>query len=272
MKLFPNAKINIGLNVVERRTDGYHNIETVFYPVDLQDVIEIIPAATLDAEYSFSTSGIKIDGDADNNLIIKAFRLLKKDYPLPATNIHLEKNIPFGAGLGGGSADAAFVLKGLNVLYNLQLSDEKLEQYATKLGADCAFFIQNKAVFASGTGNEFTPVNLSLKGYYLLLAKPEIHVSTPEAYAMLTPSKPEKSLLESLQQPIEKWKTLITNDFEKAVFARHPQIGNIKQQMYDAGALYAAMSGSGSAVFGIFDALPHCPAEFEQYFTATIKL
>ena len=255
MILYPNAKINIGLNIVEKRPDGYHNIETVFYPIGLSDVLSLERSETC-SDYSFSSSGIALGGEPEDNLIVKAYRLLQSEYEIPPIDISLIKQIPFGAGLGGGSSDAAFMLKALNELFELKISTRKLQKLASELGADCPVFIRNKAVFASGIGNVFTPVKLSLKHYFLLLVKPNIHVSTPEAYAAVVPAKPQNSLLEQIQAPVNEWKNTIKNDFEISVFDRYPQIGKIKDTMYDAGALYASMSGSGSSVYGIFDAPP----------------
>jgi len=271
MTLSPNAKINIGLNVVEKRPDGYHNIETLFYPIALCDKLTLEPSAER-TPYRFSSSGITIAGNKNNNLIIKALNLLKKDFDIPSVDIVLEKNIPIGAGLGGGSADAAFMLKGLRKLCNLKISDEKLEEYAALLGADCPFFVRNRPVFATGTGNSFTPVTLSLKGYYLLLVKPDIYVSTPQAYSWLVPKRPLHSLLDSIALPVEKWKNLITNDFEQSVFSAFPELEKIKTSLYAHGALYAAMSGSGSALYGIYAEKPALPAAFDKYFSAVLAL
>ncbi|MDR0812092.1 MAG: 4-(cytidine 5'-diphospho)-2-C-methyl-D-erythritol kinase [Paludibacter sp.] len=267
MKNFPNAKINIGLNIIERRADGYHNIETVFYPACLHDVLEISPSLQggVTEDYLFFQNGIPATDDTENNLIIKALRLLKEDFAIPPVEIAIEKNIPTGAGLGGGSADAAFTLKMLNEIFNLRLTNNQLESYAARLGADCPVFIRNKPIFATGTGNIFSPVNISLKEYYLLLVKPNIYVSTPAAYAQVTPCKPEKSISELLKNPIESWKTLIFNDFEKSVFRQFPVIDKIKTQIYELGAVYASMSGSGSAVYGIFAYPPPLP-DFQDCF------
>lgn len=265
MIVYPNAKINIGLNIVEKRPDGYHNIETIFYPIGLCDVLEVTPSETC-SDYSFSSAGIPVGGDPEDNLIVKAYHLLRSEYQFPAVDISFVKQIPFGAGLGGGSSDAAFMLKTLNELFELKITPRKLERLAAFLGADCPVFIKNKPVYATGIGNEFTAVKLKLKGYYLLLVKPDIHVSTPEAYALVKPAQPEISLLESIQQPIEQWRGLIKNDFEMSVFARYPQIGAIKQQMYDAGAVYASMSGSGSTVYGIFRDAPETIPAFGDVF------
>jgi len=265
MIVFPNAKINLGLNVVERRTDGYHNIETVFYPIGLSDVLDIEPSENC-MDYSFSSSGIELGGDPEDNLIVKAYRLLRSEYQFSAIDISLIKQIPFGAGLGGGSSDAAFMLKALNELFELKITKYKLEKYATMLGADCSVFIKNKPVFASGIGNVFTPIKLSLKGYFLLLVKPDIHVSTPEAYSLIVPEKPVISLLELIQTPITEWKDTIMNDFEKSVFVSFPEIQLIKNKMYEMGAVYASMSGSGSSVYGIFKVEPKMTAVFDGCF------
>jgi 4-diphosphocytidyl-2-C-methyl-D-erythritol kinase len=251
MICFPNAKINLGLRVVSRRTDGYHNIETVFYPAPLYDALEIVPSET--NETVFSQTGIPIGGNPGDNLVMKAVRLLEKDFDLPKIAVYLRKQIPFGAGLGGGSADAAFMLKLLNDWADLNLSVEQLEKYAGQLGADCPFFIRNTPVFAEGTGDIFTPVEISLKGYYLVIANPDIHVSTQEAYAGITPKHPDSRLSEIIRLPVEEWKGRMVNDFEEGIFARHPILGEIKQMLYDRGAIYASMSGSGSSLFGIFE-------------------
>jgi len=268
MILFPNSKINLGLNVVERRLDGYHNIETVFYPIGLSDVLEVASSETC-MDYSFSTSGIELGGDPEDNLIVKAYRLLRSDYQFPAVDISLVKQIPFGAGLGGGSSDAAFMLKGLNELFELKITNRKLEKYAALLGADCPVFIKNKPVFATGIGNVFTPIKISLKGYFLLLVKPDIHVSTPEAYSLVVPEIPRHSLLELIQEPVTQWKDSIKNDFEKSVFTAYPEIESIKNQLYDLGAVYASMSGSGSSVYGLFESEPAEILLFKNCFVAS---
>ena len=252
MITYPNAKINLGLNIVEKRPDGYHNLETVFYPINLQDALEV-NLMEGEEEFSLTVSGVPIEGDPENNLVVKAYRLLKKDYPdMPAIDIHMYKHIPTGAGLGGGSADAAFMIKLLNEKFKLNLSIEKMEEYAAILGADCAFFIENKPVFASGIGNIFEPIQLSLKGYYLVLVKPDIFVSTKDAFAHITPMQPAQSLKEIIRMPVETWRATMKNDFEESVFQKFPEIAAIKDKLYDLGAIYASMSGSGSSVFGIF--------------------
>ena len=252
MITYPNAKINLGLNIVEKRPDGYHNLETVFYPINLQDALEVNDLEG-EGKYTLKISGTPIEGELDNNLVVKAYQLLKKDFPdMGPVNIHMYKHIPTGAGLGGGSADAAFMLKLLNEKFKLNLSTEKLEEYAAILGADCAFFIQNKPVFASGIGNIFEEINLSLKGYYLVLVKPDIFVSTKDAFANIIPMKPNHSLKEIIRMPVETWRATMKNDFEDSVFKKFPEIAAIKDRLYDMGAIYASMSGSGSSVFGIF--------------------
>ena len=265
MVVFPNAKINLGLNVTERRPDGYHNIETVFYPIGLSDVLEV-EASENCADYSFSCSGIELGGDPEDNLIVRAYRLLRSEHQFPSIDISLIKQIPFGAGLGGGSADAAFMLKALNELFELKITPRKLEKFAVLLGADCPVFIKNKPVFATGIGNVFTPVKVSLKGKFLLLVKPDIHVSTPEAYSLVVPEKPLVSLNELIQCPMIEWKDTIKNDFETSVFTKYPEIETIKDCLYEQGAVYASMSGSGSSVYGIFDTVIPENKFFEGYF------
>lgn len=252
MIVFPNAKINIGLNVVSKRDDGYHNLETIFYPVKLADALELADSD----KTSLSTTGIQINAEPEQNLILKAYRLLSTDYNLPALQFHLHKVIPFGAGLGGGSSDAAFTLKMLNEYFNLGLSSEKLEIYASQIGADCPFFIQNKPTFATGIGNEFHNIELNLSDYEIVILKPNISVSTPEAYKNVIPRNPKFRLNEIVKTPVDDWKNLIVNDFEKSVFQKYPQIAELKQLLYDLGANFSSMSGSGSAVFGIFRHLP----------------
>lgn len=252
MITFPNAKINIGLNVVEKRPDGYHDIETVFYPINLQDALEVNLLENSDLPYRLRVSGTTLDGSPEDNLVVKAYNLLKGIHHLPPVDIRLFKHIPTGAGLGGGSSDCAFMIKILNEKFRLGLGIEEMEGYATRLGADCAFFIQNQPVFATGTGNVFERIGLSLSDYRLVLIKPDISVSTREAYAHIRPHHPENSLKELIKQPVDTWKDNIVNDFEKSVFQTHPEIAAIKDKLYDIGAVYASMTGSGSAVFGLF--------------------
>lgn len=275
MLIYPTAKINIGLNITEKRPDGYHNIETVFYPIPLQDGIEITSIRSTESKerYQLKVSGAVLDGTPDDNLVIKAFKILQSEYDLPPLRFNVFKHIPTGAGLGGGSADAAFTLKAVNERFSLNISDDKLEEYAAQIGADCPFFIKNKPVFAQGIGNEFSPINLSLKGKYLILVKPEIFVSTREAYSLVTPSRPKHTLPELLAAPINEWKYTIVNDFEKSVFARYTEIAAIKDKLYDLGADYASMSGSGSSVFGIFDSeIENVDEIFSGYFVRQREL
>ena len=264
MVTYPNAKINLGLFVTEKRPDNYHNIETVFYPIPLCDEIECEISESNTT--TITISGMNIDGDSNDNLIIKAYNQLKRQYQIPAVSIHLKKNIPFGAGLGGGSADAAFTLKLINHFFSLGLSDAQLEIEAAKIGADCPFFIKNQPVFASGIGNVFTPIDLSLKGYYILLVKPSIHVSTPNAYKSIVPCKPSFDLQQINNIPLSLWKHHIINDFEKPVFYQYPEIEQIKNSLYNIGAVYSSMSGSGSSVFGIFENKPIVTNLFQNYF------
>lgn len=255
MIVFPNAKINIGLNVVSKRSDGYHNLETIFYPVKLCDALEVVEAK----KTAISFSGIQIDGNPEDNLILKAYRLLQADFQLPPVHFHLHKVIPAGAGLGGGSADAAFALKMLDLFFNLSISIGQLEKYAAQIGADCPFFIQNKPVFATGTGNEFHNVNIDLSQFEIVILKPSFSVSTAEAYKNVVSQKPLAELTELVKMPEESWKDCIINDFEKSVFPSFPQVLKLKQLLYESGAVYASMSGSGSAVFGLFRSLPVIP-------------
>lgn len=255
MIVYPNAKINIGLNVVEKRPDGYHNLETVFYPIGLQDILEIqeLDTDVPECGYRLKVTGTLLDGSPEDNLVVRAFKLLKRDFDLPPVSIGLYKHIPTGAGLGGGSADAAFTVKTLNDRFKLGLTTQQMEDYCAQLGADCPFFIQNTPVFATGIGNVFHPIDINLKYKYLVLVKPDVFVSTKDAYAKVKVQRPERQLPELLSQPIDTWKDTIVNDFEPSVFAKYPEIAAIKDKLYDLGAVYASMSGSGSCVFGIFD-------------------
>lgn len=248
MICFPNAKINLGLNIVNKRPDGYHNIETIFYPIPVKDALEVVAAPS----FSFTQTGIPVDLPAEKNLVIKALNLLKVQYIIPPVEVHLLKGIPFGAGLGGGSADAAFMLKLMNDFCSLNITSERLELLASSLGADCPFFIHNTPVFASGIGNVFEPITLSLKNYYICLIKPDVSVSTPEAYSLVKPAKPEISLKKIIETPVEEWRDTMVNAFEKSVFAKRPVIEAIKNVLYEEGAVYASMSGSGSSVYGLF--------------------
>lgn len=252
MLLFPNAKINIGLNVVRKRADGYHDLETVFYPVPVQDVLETKPMRYSNDTYALQLVGIPIEGCPADNLIVKVFVDLQREFDLPPLDIYLHKRIPTGAGLGGGSSDAAFMLKGLNDDFGLGLTDGEMERRISRYGADCAFFVQNRPMYATGIGDVLTPVSLSLKGYTLVLVKPDVAVSTREAYGGIVPRESDYDLATVVAQPVETWRDVVRNDFETNVFRLHPEIAAVKQTLYDMGAVYAAMSGSGSSVFGLF--------------------
>ncbi|GAB4138239.1 MAG: 4-(cytidine 5'-diphospho)-2-C-methyl-D-erythritol kinase [Bacteroidia bacterium] len=256
MIAYPNAKINLGLNITEKRPDGYHNIETVFYPVGWKDILELLPDASADSGMKLTVTGINIPGSAADNLCVKAYHLIAKDYPMPAVKAHLHKLIPAGAGLGGGSSDAAFTIRALNDKFDLGLAWGEMHHYARQLGADCSFFITNKPVIAEEKGDVYETIQLDLSAYEIVIVHSGIHVSTAEAYASVKPEKGRLNPLEIIQRPIEEWKALLINDFEKSVFTQHPAIGELKKKMYEHGAVYASMSGSGSAVFGIFRQAP----------------
>ncbi len=269
MLVYPNAKINLGLNVVARRADGYHDIETVFYPIPLQDALEV---QTSD-RFALRLSGNALDCPAGDNLVIRAMRLMEQEHELPELDIRLFKHIPSGAGLGGGSSDAAFMMKLLNEKFALGLSDDELEARLSTLGADCPFFVRNRPVFATGIGNVFTPVDLDLTGWTLVLVKPDTFVSTREAYAAIIPQRPSMPLTEVIKRPVEEWRKLMHNDFEASVFPHHPEIAAIKDLLYDRGAVYASMSGSGSAVFGLFqEQLEHVEDTFSGCFVRQRRL
>lgn len=265
MLVFPNAKINLGLHVTEKRPDGYHAIETLFYPVNgLCDALEFLPASQM----NFTLTGLKLDSTPGSNLVMKAYFLLQKRHNLPPVNIHLHKCIPTGAGLGGGSSDAAFMLKALSAYFQLGLSGDELQQLASTLGSDCAFFIQNRPVMATGRGEIMEPFAIDLSAYHLVLVKPSFGVGTAEAYAGIKPYKPVTTLAGLISWPVEQWKEKVENHFETSVFARHPELATLKQKLYEAGAIYASMSGSGSALYGLFREMPaitNIPAETILY-------
>jgi len=254
MIIFPNAKINLGLKIINRRNDGYHNIATIFYPVKIKDALEIVAADDL----RFTSSGIPIPGDPFQNLCVKAWQLLSKDFSLPKVHIHLHKQIPVGAGLGGGSADAAFCIRLLNEKFSLQLTTDAMEDYARQIGADCAFFIKNKPVIAVGKGDEFRDVMLHLDKFYVVLVMPPVHVSTADAYGGVVPSGEPLPDLSGL--PPEKWQGILQNDFEQPVFQKFPEIRRVKEALYESGALYASMSGSGASVYALFEKKVLLPA------------
>ena len=273
MLLLPNCKINIGLNIVSKRSDGYHNLETVFFPIPLRDNLEFKEIENEDVPYRLVSGGVPIEGKPEDNLIVKVYLDMKAEFNLPALELSLYKNIPMGAGLGGGSSDAAAMMKGLNEAYNLQLSAEDMEKRLAKFGADCPFFVRNKPAYATGIGDELTNCNVSLKDKFIVLVKPDVFVSTKEAYAHVTPKLPAIPLAEAIKLPIETWKEQIVNDFEQSVFPFHPELPVIKQTLYDMGAVYAAMSGSGSTMYGIFNRpTPEANEVFDKCFVYTKKL
>lgn len=252
MKIKANCKINIGLDVLRRREDGYHDLSTVMFPVvGLYDEIEVAPSDA--AENEFYSLGIVVDCPAEQNLCIKAAQLMQQRYGVGNVRITLDKRVPFGAGLGGGSADATAVIIAMNDIFSLSLDEPTLIALAAELGSDTAFFVRNTPQLCEGRGEVMTPVELSLNGLWLVLVKPDESVSTREAYAGVVPAIPAKSLVERLSDPIEQWQDSVKNDFEPSVFAAHSIIKDVKQQLLDAGAIYASMSGSGSTVFGLFD-------------------
>ena len=279
MITFPCAKINLGLNIVGQRPDGYHDLETVFYPVPLYDALEIkymgeeFPS---EVDCDLKVTGNVVNCNEADNLVIKAYNLLAKDYKLPRVHAHLYKQIPSEAGLGGGSSDAAYMIRLLDERFRLNIGKAEMERYAARLGADCAFFISSEPSFATGIGDELMPADGpkgNLDGYHLAIIKPNIAVSTKEAYANISPHKPEKCCRDIVRQPIETWKDELINDFEVPIFNRHPDLAAIKKQLYQLGAVYAAMSGSGSSLFGLFKEEPcHLNTVFANGFTFTAKL
>lgn len=248
MVLFPYAKINLGLQVVEKRHDGFHNIISGLYPIGWSDVLEILEAD----ELSFRSTGLAIPGDASSNLCLQAYQLIKESYNISPVYIHLHKVVPIGAGLGGGSSDAAFTLKGLNQLFDLSLSGQELKKLAAKIGSDCAFFVDGKPALATGKGDQLEEINIPDPGKYLVVVTPPVQVNTGEAYGMINPKPAENNLAKALSEDPSGWQQLIVNDFEVAVFKRYPAIADIKTSLMEKGAIYASMSGSGSSVFGIF--------------------
>lgn len=268
MVCFPNCKLNIGLYITSKRADGYHNLETIFYPVmGLKDVLEVVPAETT----TITLHGKTVAGDMHDNLVWKAYQLLKKDFPnIPALSIHLLKNIPMGAGMGGGSADGAFMIRLLNDYCALGLTNEAMISYALQLGSDCPFFIENTPQYATGRGEVMQPVAVDLSAYSIQLICPQVHVSTAAAFKMITPKPAPFNLQKLPGVPIEQWKDVVSNDFEAPVFAQHPELAAIKEQLYAQGAIYAAMSGSGSTMYGVFKkgkrAVLSVSEKIEQYF------
>ena len=279
MLTFPCAKINLGLNITSKREDGYHNLETIFYPVPLTDALEVklmhddFPS---DEPCDLKITGNAVDCDEKNNLVVKAYTLLAQDFKLPRVHTHLVKRIPMQAGLGGGSADGAFMIRLLDERFRLNMGIAEMERYASRLGSDCAFFITAEPSFGTGRGEVLEPVNIAehnLQGYYIAIVKPAIAVSTREAFQQIICRQPEHCCRDIVRQPVETWKTVLTNDFEEPAFKQHPELADIKQQLYDLGAVYAQMSGSGSAFFGLFRTEPQqLKSNFPDCYTFTTKL
>lgn len=272
MILFPNAKINIGLNITQKRSDGYHTLETVFYPIPLKDVLEIIPDESLNT-MQLETSGIVLDHAKGDNLVEAAWNILHKEYGIAGCKALLHKVIPYGAGLGGGSADAAFCLKGLAEMTGLQLTKDKLKALAASIGADCSFFVENTPQYATGIGDILHPIDFTLEGKYLVLVKPDLEVSTKVAYSNIVPKAAKNPLSLIKAMPLKDWKHVIKNDFETPVFQKYPKVGDVKTQLYEMGAVYASMSGSGSAVYGLFENKPDLQNAFDPaYFIFDVQL
>ena len=271
MITFPIAKINLGLNVVGRRPDGYHNLETVFYPVEIKDALELtvmdrqFPSAV---DCDIKVTNLHVEGDEQRNLVVRAYQLLKQDFPqMPRLHAHLFKGIPTQAGMGGGSSDCAYTILALNQMFGLGLTEQRMVQYAARLGADCAFFILSRPAYAEGIGELLEPISLHLDSYYIGVVRPDIPVSTKEAFSLIAPVRPAKNCRDIVRQPVETWHEELKNDFERSVFALHPEIGAIKERLYQLGAVYAAMSGSGSAVFGLFRDKIEIGEHFPDMFT-----
>lgn len=276
MITFPNAKINLGLNIVERRPDGYHNLETVFYPVAIHDALEV---NVMDEKFpspfdcDIKVSNFAVEGDEQRNLVVRAYQLLKEDFPaMPRVHAHLYKSIPTQAGMGGGSSDASAMLLLLNKMFDLGIGRQQLIDYAARLGADCPFFIMNQPCYAEGIGERLAPVSLNLQGWYLAVVRPNIPVPTKEAFARVKPQRPLVNCRDIVLRPVEEWCDALVNDFEASVFAQHPEIGDVKEMLYHMGATYAAMSGSGSAVFGLFRQKPELEGVFEGMFKTVVFL
>ena len=257
MLVFPNCKINLGLNITKKREDGFHDIETVFYPINWCDALEVIEVKDQSEPFVFSESGLLINGKKEDNLIFKAWKLITELKAIPPIKVHLHKNLPMGAGLGGGSSDAAFFINLIDKKFNLGLSYFEKSDLASKLGSDCSFFIKNEPVLATAKGNEFSPIAIDLSNYHILVVYPNIHSNTKAAYDGIIPSTPKNDLRTIIEkQPISDWKNCLRNDFEETVFIKYPQIKTLRDSFYEGGALYACMSGSGSSVFGIYDKEP----------------
>ena len=272
MIVFPNCKINLGLHILQKRQDGFHDLESVFFPLPVHDALEMISSRDQSTP-KFTTSGLAINIEPSENIIYKAWELLKKDYPaITPVDIHLHKNIPMGAGLGGGSANGAYALLLLNEKFQLGISQEKLTDYAAQLGSDCPFFILNQPCFVMGRGEKMERIQLDFSGYSLMIIYPGIHIPTAWAFSQIKPSFPSNPLKSLVTSPVEEWKNELTNDFEIPVFQHYPQVKKIRDELYEKGAIYASMSGSGSSVYGIFkkSSVPvfNYPSE---YFIKTIE-
>lgn len=266
MICFPNAKINLGLNITEKRADGFHNIETVFYPIGWDDALEIIvPDSSVTSkqnnnsstqDFNLHVSGLPISGSIEDNLLYKVYTIIKQIKTLPPIDVYLQKILPMGAGIGGGSSNAAFFINLLNEQFKLNFSETQRLDIARELGSDCAFFIKNTPVYATQKGDVFKDIELNLSHLYISIIYPNVHSNTKEAYSLVKPKQPIKSLLEIIKQPISTWKTELTNDFEKSIFSLYPIVEKTKKDLYESGAIYASMSGSGSSVFGLYEKKP----------------
>lgn len=272
MIVFPNCKINLGLYILQKRTDGFHDLETVFYPIGIQDALEVLQNPTASEDVQFSTTGLKVFGTPSENICVKAWQLLRRDFPqLPPIKMHLHKTIPMGAGLGGGSADGAFTLTLLNKKFSLNIPKAKLIDYALQLGSDCPFFIKNTPCYAAGRGEILKEIELDLSPYKFAIVNPGVHITTGWAFSQITPSPNRPPLKEILNLPAEEWKNHLTNDFEEAVFTHYPEVESCKQKLYEAGAVYASMTGSGSTLYGLFPKEAEIKADFlPDYFVKII--
>jgi 4-diphosphocytidyl-2-C-methyl-D-erythritol kinase len=265
MIYFSPAKINIGLQILNKRTDGYHNIQSVMHPVGLCDILEINILPTADKGFLFSQSGIRFEGDQEDNLCLQAMELFRKETQIPPVQMHLHKQIPVGAGLGGGSSNASTTLLGLNALADNPLTVKQLGELAAILGSDCPFFLDPQSMLMEGRGEILSPLFLSMEEIYLVLLFPEIHVSTQDAYAGVIPAIPPLQLKELIKEPLSRWEELIENDFEKSVFKRYPQLVSLKRELYSSGASYASLSGSGSSLYGLFKERPSLPDGLQKH-------
>jgi 4-diphosphocytidyl-2-C-methyl-D-erythritol kinase len=265
MVVFPKAKINLGLRITSKREDGYHDIETIFYPVNLCDALEFVISPRVDRDDELSVSGISTGEPSENNLVMRAVKMMRKQFSFPPLKIHLHKTIPIGAGLGGGSSDAAGIITGIARYFNLPAEITTLKAIALELGSDCPYFIENLPSLATGRGEIMEPLETFLIGYYILLLNPGIHISTRDAYHNCYPEHPSTELIRLVREPVNEWKNTIFNDFEKSVFKKYPQIANIKKALYESGAIYSAMSGSGSTVYGIYTSPPQIPEILKEY-------